>query len=698
MTIKYLDSKRISALSGDFIGTSDWTTSNSSSIGISGNEITIQERNGDYDEVAYKSFTALGADASFTFRFPIKITTIDQTGGTDSIRVVMGVSSASDIADSTARDEVGIIWRITNSINKFYAFTADGTALTSHYSGTDFATTPSTTGGDGNGNYYVEISGSGGTYTFKLFSDPTYDTLIESESITDAGITGLQYYVFRTWELTTHSNQARATVTISDKPTNVQDNSILVEKDTGKRYWSSGYGTGGAITKDSSVNTQTATSGSTLTASLTVASNSNRVIILSLTSYISPALVPTGITFGSQSFTKLDEYGNTDGNGSIWYLVNPNVGTDTVTATWASSIGKRGFTAYSFYNVAQTNPLSGFTTATGTSNVATGSITPTATGSAIFSSISWLLGGSAGAHAVPDLDGEYYLYTGGKGGASSYNLTPTIGSANSMGYTSLDNNGGTSESSVYKIGMVEIKKGNSTWSRSEAPYNISGLYAWYDGNDTSTVTKDGSNLVSKWVNKEGTTSRDIIQDTSGDKPTWVSANQNGKNLLNFAGNSFMNSATTLAAEAAPITAFFACKLPAAGGSDVQFIMSNIDGVGGTVFHPLYVETDDSIRFSNTTGGTVALNDDSLLDSFVYCTSVSNGTSGFMRLNGSLETTSPSSPIGTSGTLTGMSVGRYDDVGIRWWNDLIGEIIIYNRLLSASEIDTIESYLKSKWGL
>ena len=237
MTIKYLDSKRISALSGDFIGTSGWTTSNSSSIGISGNEITIQERNGDYDEVAYKSFTALGADASFTFRFPIKITTITQTGGTDSIRVVMGVSSASDIADSTARDEVGIIWRVTDTINKFYAFTADGTALTSHYSGTDFATTPSTTGGDGNGNYYVEISGSGGTYTFKLFSDSTYDTLIESESITDAGITGLQYYVFRTWELTTHSNQARATVTISDKPTSVQDNSILVEKDTGNRYW-----------------------------------------------------------------------------------------------------------------------------------------------------------------------------------------------------------------------------------------------------------------------------------------------------------------------------------------------------------------------------------------------------------------------------------------------------------------------------
>ena len=493
MTIKYLDSKRISALSGDFIGTSGWTTSNSSSIGISGNEITIQERNGDYDEVAYKSFTALGADASFTFRFPIKITTITQTGGTDSIRVVMGVSSASDIADSTARDEVGIIWRVTDTINKFYAFTADGTALTSHYSGTDFATTPSTTGGDGNGNYYVEISGSGGTYTFKLFSDSTYDTLIESESITDAGITGLQYYVFRTWELTTHSNQARATVTISDKPNSVQDNSILVEKDTGERFWSSGYGTGGAITKDSSVNTQTATSGSTLTASLTVASNFNRIIIISLTSYIDPALVPTGITFGSQAFTKLDSYGDTNGNGSVWYLVNPNVGTDTVTATWASSIGKRGFTAYSFYNVAQTNPLSGFTTATGTGNTATGSITPTTAGSAIFSSLSWILGYSVNARPVSTLDYEYYIYTGGKTGGSSYNLTPTISSSNAMNYTNIDDNGSTSTSAQYRIGMMEIKKGNATWTNPKA--NV-GQIAQLSGSSSSNAYTASSEFYS----------------------------------------------------------------------------------------------------------------------------------------------------------------------------------------------------------
>ena len=132
---------------------------------------------------------------------------------------------------------------MSDTINKFYAFTADGIALPN--SGTDFATTPSTTGGDGSGNYYVEIIGDSGTYTFKLYSDSSYSTLIESETITDAGITGLDNIVIRSSTLTTTNNQARGYIddvefwsgSTTNKPTNVQNNSLLVEKDVARRYW-----------------------------------------------------------------------------------------------------------------------------------------------------------------------------------------------------------------------------------------------------------------------------------------------------------------------------------------------------------------------------------------------------------------------------------------------------------------------------
>ena len=449
MTVKYLDSKRISALSSDFPTTTttydhigDTNNSGFHAIntagGHDGTKVGIKIIAGspaigtkiEYVSMSIRKWS--GSTGNYVFQV------IDGTDGTTVL--ASATSSASALTETAATVELQLDSVVTLSVNDRIVLSYP----------------------DGSGSNIVGLARNSAT----------------TESGYNRSILG---YSTTTWTDSTTDNMIMtfdsSPVSIS-KPTNVQDNSILVEKDTGKRYWSSGYGTGGAITKDSSVNAQTATSGSTLTASLTVASNSNRIIIISLTSYIDPALVPTGITFGSQAFTKLDSYGDTNGNGSVWYLVNPNVGTDTVTATWASSIGKRGFTAYSFYNVAQTNPLSGFTTATGTGNTATGSITPTTAGSAIFSSLSWILGYSVNARPVSTLDYEYYIYTGGKTGGSSYNLTPTISSSNAMNYTNIDDNGSTSTSAHYRIGMMEIKKGNSTWTWDKEPVYLGrGIFA-----------------------------------------------------------------------------------------------------------------------------------------------------------------------------------------------------------------------------
>jgi len=232
-----------------------------------------------------------------------------------------------------------------------------------------------------------------------------------------------------------------------------------------------------------------------------------------------------------------------------------------------------------------------------------------------------------------------------------------------------------------------------------SPADISNLYAWYDASDSSTITKDGSNLVSKWENKEGTAARDIIQNTGGDKPTWLSADKNGKDVLNFVGNSFMNTASTLTLINAPITVFIVCKVPSAAGN-TQIVMSGIfDGAGeDQVYHPFYVETDNTVRFSNTSGGTVQLDSTSAFGNWVYVTSISNGTGGFIRIDGSLEATDPSSPTGNANTFQGMSVGYYNVVESRWWNERIAEIVMYDKLLNGTEIGQVEEYLAAKWDI
>ena len=61
----------------------------------------------------------------------------------------------------------------------------------------------------------------------------------------------------------------------------------------------------------------------------------------------------------------------------------------------------------------------------------------------------------------------------------------------------------------------------------------SSLIAWFDATDTSTITKDGSNLVSVWADKMGTSAYNLAQATSGDKPTWVDDDRNGRDVINF---------------------------------------------------------------------------------------------------------------------------------------------------------------------
>ena len=193
----------------DFSGTDDWTDSDSTIVGVNTTTdvLDFKEKDGNFEEVSFYDITALGTDPSFVFRCKYHVGTKVQSGNTDSVRITLGLSTGGDIGEGVARDEVAVVWRVTNTINKWYAFVADGVG--NNYSGTDFTTAiPSTTGGDGSGNYWFEIIGNGGTYTFNIYSDE-YSSLIESEEITDAGLTGLNKIVVRSLTLTTTNNQAR---------------------------------------------------------------------------------------------------------------------------------------------------------------------------------------------------------------------------------------------------------------------------------------------------------------------------------------------------------------------------------------------------------------------------------------------------------------------------------------------------------
>jgi len=217
------------------------------------------------------------------------------------------------------------------------------------------------------------------------------------------------------------------------------------------------------IAKDSQANDDTASSGTTLSVSLAVADNPNRALIC-CTSCYNPEPESTACTFGSQNFVKVGTALNPPSNGraDMWVLVNPTVSTNDVQVTWGVTMGKRGMGCYCFYNVDQADPIGVTDSAYSGSqqSTVTASITPTTEGSMIVDALSWILGGSYNARPVSTLtDGWYNIYSGGKTGASQYDLDPTIDSTNTMGWTSLDDNGSTLEAAWWATFMAEVKNG-----------------------------------------------------------------------------------------------------------------------------------------------------------------------------------------------------------------------------------------------
>ena len=66
------------------------------------------------------------------------------------------------------------------------------------------------------------------------------------------------------------------------------------------------------------------------------------------------------------------------------------------------------------------------------------------------------------------------------------------------------------------------------------PKSISGLYAWYDAADATTITQ--ATGVSSWADKSGN-GRTCSQPTGANQPAYVLAGQNGKNVIDFASAS-----------------------------------------------------------------------------------------------------------------------------------------------------------------
>jgi len=117
----------------------------------------------------------------------------------------------------------------------------------------------------------------------------------------------------------------------------------------------------GAQVLDSAIDYAVEGDGTSSTLSLgnfTVANNSNRILVLTASSRQIDDF--TSVTYGSQSFTLAEGQFSTSRDYGIFYLLNPDVGTNAITFTTGSNVAAdKGFAGgvVSLYNAEQSAPI-----------------------------------------------------------------------------------------------------------------------------------------------------------------------------------------------------------------------------------------------------------------------------------------------------------------------------------------------------
>jgi murein DD-endopeptidase MepM/ murein hydrolase activator NlpD len=105
----------------------------------------------------------------------------------------------------------------------------------------------------------------------------------------------------------------------------------------------------------------------------TTSSQSNLIIVVGVQSTSNP----TGVTYGGQSLTEITDVTFFSGLAykSLWYLVNPPTGTNTVSVNGGGTVATGGSSTY--YNVSQSNPIGNYNTSSGDSTAPSVSVSST---------------------------------------------------------------------------------------------------------------------------------------------------------------------------------------------------------------------------------------------------------------------------------------------------------------------------------
>lgn len=219
-----------------------------------------------------------------------------------------------------------------------------------------------------------------------------------------------------------------------------------------------------------------------------------------------------------------------------------------------------------------------------------------------------------------------------------------------------------------------------------SPTDLSGNVLWLTSTDAATITQSAG-AVSQWDDKSGS-GYNVTQPTGASQPITGTDTINGLNALRFTSKSMIVPSGLYGVTNGDHTIFALIDLVSSPTTPerLPWSASNTSGGRGQIFFD-WASTDSASYRFGASPTPVNISSAGLTAGAKAIMAKLGGTSINVRLDGK-SATGTGSPF----TSTSMSIGSGGAGAL-----LIGEVIVYNRALSNSEINQVMNYLKDKWG-
>ena len=241
---------------------------------------------------------------------------------------------------------------------------------------------------------------------------------------------------------------------------------------------------------------------------------------------------------------------------------------------------------------------------------------------------------------------------------------------------------------------------------------VAGYKVWLDAADTATITQSGG-AVSQWTDKSANAYA-FTQATSAYKPTTAANTQNGKNVLTYGTNDTLLSTAAASTwtflHSTANTVFIAFKQTTSAID--AFFLTDYSGSSGSVGFAAYQENPSNLVHQVTRGvpgsyvSVVKTGASTLGTAFTYVTvigdpanaTVANRSDVRLKQGSAIKNNVQSGAVDTGVPFQSLRIGGYDTSSNEGMNGTMGEILIYDSILSASDILTNQVYLANKWGV